>query len=152
MIGGKAPGMQKTALLGLLAPGDGGIGAKTAGTHLAGERYPIRTRGQSGADQFRRYTGSLQITPDPCRPLAARRAVAEEIAGVALIIEEATIAQIHDGFGDFLGGKAALAQLVRQFTAGVVPTRKQRDGGRVGRCAPALAPGCLRRSFPAQHV
>jgi len=122
MIGGKAPGMKKTTLLGLLAPGTGGFGAKTGSTHFARQRSPIRAHRKCGADQLGGNAGSLQIAPDPRRPLATRGAVAEEIAGIALIIEQALIAKIQDGCGDFIGGKAALTQLSAQFTAGIVPT------------------------------
>ena len=121
MIGGKAPGMQKTALLGLLAPGTGAVRRQNGVARtLRASAAQSAARRECGADQLRGDPSSLQITADPRRPLAAPAAVADELAGVALIIEQALLAQVQDGCGDFIGWKAALAQLAAQFSAGVV--------------------------------
>src|SRR5437016_4251149 len=120
MIVGKATVLQKSRLPPFLRPARRRLGAEAPAAHLAGDLGPVAHAPQRRIDQHGRHTGLRKFAPDARRALAAPDVVLDEVAGIALIIQEMACAQLPDEGLDDWGGKATLDQLGGEFPARVV--------------------------------
>ena len=134
----KAPVLQKAALTGALRPVLRHFRAEPAHAYRAGDGVEVRGGFQRRGDDGLAEAVGGELLADASRPVAALGVLADELRGVARIVQEALLGELVEERQDEVVGKALLAEprvqlRGREVAAAEVLQRREARGGRITR-------------------